>query len=248
MDTLKVILIVFLTVIITVFILGQLIGVDAGAFTIVIALAILLSVFIGVAYFVMYSTHKAEDKIKALKETRKLNKKELWKDVDKLKEESKNNTIESENTIIWKDVIKFEGTPEKMKDVIKDFFVADNIDFYKYAENEKANELSKGRGLSGWEMFNRLSAEPKPDINCTPTFRKHFADDFLKRSPSVPEWFYIAYPDVEVWIHKRAKIVESEIISNPGKYLTNGMPNNNALRLIIEKYKTIVNLKLECEV
>ena len=104
----------------------------------------------------------------------------------------------------WRDLLLDHNVDEDFKKLIKLFFVKDNISYLKFLENQKANEICKTIGFENWEMAQSLSAkENKEIINCTKTFRENFADDILRRNPNVPEWFYIAYPDVEIWFHKR---------------------------------------------
>lgn len=252
MDTLRWILIVFLTLLSMVVIIGQMNGLDEEAFTIVIVLSILFIVFAGLTYAVMYSTHKAENKIKKLKESRELNQKELWKN-DEQENKSLPKTTNNLNSgaeinkMVWLEISESLERHSEMKKIIKDFLIKDEIDFAKYTENEKADEISKGCGLENWERINNLSEFPKPSTNCTPHFKEHFANDSLKRSPFVANWFYIAYPDVEIWVHRDMKIIEPEFSNNKDFYLTNGRPNNNIYRLMINKYKS-QGLNLECSV
>lgn len=67
----------------------------------------------------------------------------------------------------------------------------------------------------------------------------------MKRSPNIPEWFYIAYPDVEVWFHDRMELIAETVSQNQNYYFTNGKMNNSLLRLMINEYLKYNN-RLEC--
>ena len=150
----------------------------------------------------------------------------------------------------WKALLKESDISNELRNTVEHFMLPDKIDYEKYLQNYKANEICiSGTGLKNWEMANNLSAfKEVQHINCTPTFRKFYADNSLDRSPSIPYWFYIAYPDVEHWFQSRMNIIDSSIANNSAHYLSNGKPNNNLYRLIIDKYKSSTGLHLECSI
>lgn len=138
----------------------------------------------------------------------------------------------------WKRLLKDTEISLELKEAIKHFLLIDNIDFEKYLENSRANDIClSGTGLDNWEMSNKLSAiENIEKINCSQTFRKHYANDSLHRSPFLPNWYYIGYPDVAVWFNDIKETYGAHISINKHKYITNNAPNNNLYRFIINEY------------
>lgn len=145
----------------------------------------------------------------------------------------------------WDIILQDDEIDFNFKHVIVHFFKKDNISLYKYNENLRANEACKRGGLSFWEGITSFSASEEDKIKCTDTFREHFSEDELKRSPFVPEWFYIAYPDVEVWFHKRMKSYNNIVEERKSEFITDGRLNLNWYRYIIDEYLKF-NQKLEC--
>ena len=146
----------------------------------------------------------------------------------------------------WDSIIELEGVDDSFKKVINAFLKKDNISVERFIENQKANEICKTYGLKNWEKAQSLSAyENKEVINCTKTFRDNFADNILNRSPDLVDWFYIAYPDVQVWFDEVKLYYQIIIKQNGEKYFSNGKVNYEFYRLIIDDYLKS-NSILEC--
>jgi len=151
-----------------------------------------------------------------------------------------------EFNITWDMILEDEEVDFQFKHVIVNFFKKDKIDLNKYLENQRANEICLNHGsLSFWEKnLDYLSSEDN-SVNCTPTFREHFAEDSLKRSPHVPIWFYIAYPDVEVWFHKRRSQFNRIVMEREDEFVRDNKLTLNFYRFIIDEFIEI-NGFLEC--
>jgi hypothetical protein len=168
---------------------------------------------------------------------------EIMSDIEIILENKLSPIIQNEekpafddNVKRW-DKIKGEANDMRFSKVIDDFFIYDNIDFEKFIENQKANEICKTSGLSSWEMANSLSAFGNSEkINSTPTFREYFSENVSNRKPNIPEWFYIAYPDVEIWFRDKMELIMDIVNENDNYYLIDGKINDNLLRLKINEY------------
>lgn len=158
------------------------------------------------------------------------------------------NSLFNSNKKRWEGIAANSSIPLYMKNVIKDFFIVDNIDVDKYIENDLANSIVD-TGLDLWEFSNTFSMDKnvqKQKINCTKTFRAHFSNDRFNRGLDVPDWFYIAYPDVAYWMNKNTDSIEKELSGRESEFLTNGKLGSIFFRFIIEKYKKENNRLLEC--
>lgn len=150
----------------------------------------------------------------------------------------------------WLGFLEYAGMTADEEHIFRIFYIADNIDFMKFQENLNANEISKAHGgLEFWEMLKKVSADPierMQKVNCTPTFKEHFTkNDYIPRG--IPEWFYIGYPDVAVWIMDNSKLIEEEFEGREDEIITEDGPNLNFYRKMIDRYKKKVG-KLECSV
>ena len=91
--------------------------------------------------------------------------------------------------------------------ILNKFLLKDNIDFDKYARNNIGNQLFREFGRNIFDSA-KLSTEPEMQAvldarnNCTPTFKKYFTKKDKHRTPGFPEWFFIGYPDVVIWIQE----------------------------------------------
>jgi hypothetical protein len=149
----------------------------------------------------------------------------------------------------WYSVLGDKDVPEEFKKIVYQFFLKDNIDFDKYVENQKANSLIGFLGLKAWETANSLSIYDEvrdEKINCTKTFREHFADDRLNRALGIPDWFYIAYPDVALWLGKNLSLFERELELREKEFIIDDKPNLKVFRFFIDKYFLSTGEKLEC--
>jgi Sec-independent protein translocase protein TatA len=159
------------------------------------------------------------------------------------------NKITINNTSLnteWNLFLEKKDISLNFKEVIHNFLIKDNISFEKYFQNQEANEICKEGGLKNWEKAQSLSVyKHKKENNCTKTFRENFADNILKRSPMVAEWFYIAYPDVEVWFHDKRLKYKDEVMKNENKYFKNDEATYALYRFIIDEYLKS-NYILEC--
>jgi hypothetical protein len=152
---------------------------------------------------------------------------------------------------IWSDISKNDAVDFGLKKIINDFFLIDEIDYKKYYQNERANELASDGGLDSWEISN---VDDTKAVNCTPTFRKHFANDTVNRGIGVPSWFYIAYPDVALWFDEKNDDPNwfqnnfkelSDVIEKNDNFFSNYENYKVLLRGLINKFK-LNNGKLEC--
>lgn len=116
--------------------------------------------------------------------------------------------------------------------IYQNFLKPDKIDPDKFNSNYVANFAANNMGI---EIYERIEGE---NINCTSTFREHYSSDIVNRGPSVPDWFYIAYPDVAYWIVNNLDIVDK---INEDDELT-----LQSIRKIVVFYKNNVNSILEC--
>jgi len=150
----------------------------------------------------------------------------------------------------WLGFLEFAGLNKDEEHIIRMFYMADNIDLLKFQENGNENEISKAHGgLEFWEMLQKHSADPierMQKVNCTPTFKEHFTkNDYIPQG--IPEWFYIAYPDVTVWIMDNSKSIGEEFKGREDEIISENGPNLNFYRKMIDRYKKRVG-KLECSV
>ncbi len=159
------------------------------------------------------------------------------------------DSLQSTNKRKWVSVLDDNETTSELKKIIQDFLIKDNIDFDKYLENQEANSLARKIGLDCWERANSLSIYDEvknKKINCTPTFRKHFANDRSNRGLGIPDWFYIAYPDVALWLIENNSILEKEMESREADFFVNDKISNSLFRFLIDRYRNETRNKLEC--
>lgn len=148
----------------------------------------------------------------------------------------------------WLKFLEFAGCSQEEEHLFRTFYMADNIDLLKFQKNGEAIEISKAHGgLEFWEMSKSLSVDPivrMQKVNCTPTFKAHFTqNDYIPSG--IPEWFYIAYPDVAVWIMENSKLLEKEFEGREHEFFSEDGPNLSFYRKMIDRYKSKVG-KLEC--
>lgn len=135
-------------------------------------------------------------------------------------------------------VLSFSQTDIRL---IGDFLIPDNIDPKKYRSNSVANRaVINGMGLSITERIDQTK------INCTPTFRENFSEDTLNRGLQVPDWFYIAYPDVAHWMNNSMGTLDRISSGREDEFINNGKPTNAFFKEIINYYKDNVKSELEC--
>jgi hypothetical protein len=156
--------------------------------------------------------------------------------------------IFNENKRQWLVIQGQPEIPQEYKNIIRDFFLKDNILIEKYRENERANDTINGMGgLTWWEKMNKISSNPEPPIKCTPTFRAHFSEDkTFSRGAQTPDWFFIAYPDVAYWLQENMDYLGQILEPRRSEFMTpDGGLTPRFFRLIIESYKAKCG-KLEC--
>ena len=134
--------------------------------------------------------------------------------------------------------------------IFRMFYLVDNLDIQKLIDNTEANsKVDHIFKLDDWERINRLSADPivrMTKIKCTPTLKK-LLDSNEPIPMGFPEWFYIAYPDVTVWIMDNSKSIGEEFKGREDEIISENGPNLNFYRKMIDRYKKRVG-KLECSV
>jgi hypothetical protein len=151
----------------------------------------------------------------------------------------------------WNIVLSDNNVPDEFKAIVRLFFIKDGIDFNKYKENEKANSLidSIYGGMEDFEIANSLSFDPDVrnlKINCTPTFKAHYVNNRENRNPFLPDWYYIAYPDVALWMHKNSDLFKDESERRKDELVNEDGPKPAFFRMFIDGYKKHAGKKLEC--
>lgn len=143
----------------------------------------------------------------------------------------------------WEEYIGSVGIPENILYMLRQFFIPDKIDPQKYANNLQANEAVKsGFGL---EIMEQINSEK---INCTPTFRKQFANDTSNRGIQAPDWFYEAYPDVAYWLINNMLLFEKLTNGREHEFIQDGRIKDTLFREMINYYRSNVNNNLECSI
>ncbi|MGD0342325.1 MAG: hypothetical protein ABSA76_11545 [Bacteroidales bacterium] len=163
-------------------------------------------------------------------------------------------TIEDLNNVNqqrWLEFIKDGDLSEFEEEVYRMFFMKDNIDIGAFQDNIMAYEISKSYGgLNIWEFANSLSDDPKirnQKICCSPTFRADFANNEVV-PPGFPEWLYLGYPDVVVWMENNSELIDKEYADREEEISTdNGFFSFDFYRIMIDRYKHQVG-KLECSI
>lgn len=101
--------------------------------------------------------------------------------------------------------MKWHSTAGENKDfapIITNFFINDNIDFEQYLENQKGYNIVKefGNFNSYIGMSNlSLSSDKKQIFKFSPIFKRRFIDERFDPALGIPDWMYVAYPDVVYW-------------------------------------------------
>lgn len=146
-------------------------------------------------------------------------------------------------------------TPDNLIVIIHLFYLKDNIDYAKYLGNEAALSILKGwsvDSIEAWEKtenFSIYADSLERKVNCTPTFRNYNSENRYSPARGIPDWFYIAYPDVFEWLQNDIpnKKFGALLENSSSEYMSNGYPNVTFFRLVIDEFK-YKNGKLECEV
>lgn len=151
------------------------------------------------------------------------------------------------NKIKWEAVLGDPETSDSLKGIITEFFMRDDLDFDKCIENQKANStVDSFSGLEFWEKLNSISIEQSKKINCTKTFREHFSNNRLNRGLSVPDWFYIGYPDVAKWMEESGDDFDRELSAREDEFMDGDKISLKLFRFLIDRYKSTTRHKLEC--
>jgi hypothetical protein len=148
----------------------------------------------------------------------------------------------------WKAIANNNANSNDFKKIVENFFILDNIDIDKYIENETANSVVH-IGLNMWELANSVSLDSnvqKQKINCTKSFREHFSNNRINRGLGIPDWFYIAYPDVAFWMHENSKNIKNEISGRENVFFQNDEILPPFFRFVIQKYIQQTGNHLEC--
>lgn len=150
----------------------------------------------------------------------------------------------------WLSFIEYTDLSQAEEEVIRMFYMADNLDLKKFQENSHAiSVVDNIFGLDDWEKINSHSVNPgvrNSKINCTPTL-KILLNSHEPIPRGFPEWFYLAYPDVTVWIQDNSKQIDEEFKGREDEILTENGPNMTFFRMMINRYKRLKR-KLECSV
>lgn len=150
----------------------------------------------------------------------------------------------------WLAFIQNEDLTKDEEEIFRMFYLADNIDMKKFIENGDANSMVDNiYNLDDWEMINSHSVDPNVKnfkIKCSPTLRS-LLNSHEPVPRGFPEWFYIVYPDVTVWIQENSKQIGEEFKGREDEILTENGPNLTFFRMMINRYKRQKG-KLECSV
>lgn len=148
---------------------------------------------------------------------------------------------------MWLTVLIHPNTPNELKAVIQKFLIPDNIDIDKFSQNEQANEaVNEFHSLETFEMIG-ISSVNKSPVKCTASFRHEYVQNRLNRALGMPDWIYIAYPDVVIWLQQNMKRLEVEFAEREDELFKEDGPTDFFYRLIIDRYKSERG-KLECAV
>lgn len=138
----------------------------------------------------------------------------------------------------WMAVLSERDITDYWKYVITEFFIKDNISVEKYQQNSRVNDMvDQFSGLESWRMSNQLSMYPEPELYCTQSFRKYFSENRLNRAMGIPDWFYIAYPDVANWVQNKLEQIEEEFSDREDEFFSDNGVNPKFFRILIERYK-----------
>ncbi len=144
----------------------------------------------------------------------------------------------SSNKRKWMAVLAEAGITNEWKFIINEFFIKDNISIEKYQQNSAVNDMvDQFSGLEYWRMSNELSAYPEPEPYCTQSFRRYFSENRFNRAMGVPDWFYIAYPDVANWMQNKLEQLENEFSDREEEFFSDNGVNPRFFRILIERYK-----------
>lgn len=156
--------------------------------------------------------------------------------------------MEIENNRIWLEIISNEDIRDEYKIVISDFMIRDSIDVDKFADNKRTNEIiNEYHSLETYNIINSFSENPLNEIVCTRSFKEYFTKDMFNRAMGIPDWFYIAYPDVTVWLQANLQSLEHELNLNNSTMISEDGPSLDFFRAIVDKYKSRNGL-LECSI
>ena len=150
----------------------------------------------------------------------------------------------------WSSYIDEKKLSSEDKYIVINFLIKDDILIENYRENNFVNNLFYiHSNLETWEDAQCVSADENvrsSKIKCTPTFRKHFANSRLNRSMIIPDWFYIAYPDVAVWLNNNLDNYEREILKYEKEFEKKSEIRFQLFRFFINEYKKNTQNTLEC--
>jgi hypothetical protein len=158
--------------------------------------------------------------------------------------------IFSDNKRKWFNIMANGDVEKDFKLIIEKFFIQDDIDLDKYMENNSVNNIiDEYGGLASFEDLKSISSDPELRnfvINCTPTFKEHFANNRFNRGLQVPDWFYIGYPDVALWMKKNDEIIDKNIEGKEDEFFSDKAIKVDFFRLLINLYKRETGKNLEC--
>lgn len=133
----------------------------------------------------------------------------------------------------WFFAIDSNDVYNNFQEVIKEFFIKDDISFEKYHQNQSANNIFKCE-------------------SATPTFKEYYAGLTMSRGHFMPSWYYFAYPDVDRWYGDN---IDTDIFKKhfnndnfEDKYVeVDKTLSLKFFRIVINEFKLRHN-KLECSV
>jgi hypothetical protein len=168
---------------------------------------------------------------------------------DKSKKPSINvNELEISNNKFWYEFLSTEDIKGEFKIVISDFMIKDSIDVDKFSANKRTNDIINEYGsLEKWKFIIKFDENPLDEIVCTKSFLDHYTKDISTRGHGIPDWFYIAYPDVTFWLQTNLQTLFHEMNLENSTMISKDGFTLEFFRALIDKYKGNNGL-LECSI
>ena len=155
-------------------------------------------------------------------------------------------SIFSKNKRYWLSELGEKGISQYKAEIIKNFFLNDNISYKLYRENHRANEIVKS--LGSYDFYEVMSSESHqyPDRpNPTKSFYRYFSS-MHQRPIGYDDWFLIAYPDVAHYFSANYDSIRDELDTREEELFGSKKElTPQFYRFIINRYKSLYK-KLEC--
>jgi hypothetical protein len=189
------------------------------------------------------------DSWEIINEAKKLIKDKSLSTIEPLKKTDINlNELEILNNKNWLKIISSMDIQAEYKIVISDFFIKDAIDIEKFLANKRTNDIiNEYNSLENWEYINQFDKNPLDEIICTKTFKEQYTKHISTRGLGIPDWFYIAYPDVTFFLQTNLQNIFNEMNLNNSSLISNDGFTLDFFRAIVNQYISKNGL-LECSI